>query len=263
MAHGVSRASRVYTEKPASIKSENHLHELYELFCFISGDAEYHVEGTVYPLMPGDILLTKRSEAHHIRFLSDCPYERISVQFNEHMLIGPLKKTFIQFLDERPLGKSNIFSSADFPDNHWQYYMEQIRTTTSRAKREIYLTVLLKELYDARQPDNNVLPAKGLGVIPEIVNYISLNLTQPLQIDYICNKFFISRAQLDRKFKAFTGTSVWDYITSKRLLLARDLLQTKDSPAVACTKAGFHDYSTFYRAYKQKFGVSPRTDQKR
>lgn len=262
MARTISRASRVYTENPQQEKFETHLHGLYELYCFLSGDADYYIEGTLYSLSPGDILIIKKSEAHSVCIKSNRPYARIVVQFSENMLIGSLKKSLLQFLDERPLGKNNLFSLADHPDKQWQYYMEQIRTTTSRAKRELYITILVKELYDARYGKNDVTPARGLGVIPEMVNYISVNLTSPLRIEDLCSKFYISRAQLNRKFKAYTGTSVWEYITNKRLLLARDLLHTKDSPATACAKAGFNDYSTFYRAYKAKFGVSPKADQR-
>lgn len=263
MARAVSRASRTCTEHPELLNYDDvHMHELYELFYLVSGDVDYYVEGTVYPLAPGDILLIKKAEAHTARIRSDCPYERITVHFNENMLIGNGKKDLVQFLDERPLGQGNLFSAADHPDTHWQHYMEQIRVTTSRAKRELYISLLIREMHEVRQNTAAVVPAKGIGVIPEIVNYISANLTTPLRIEELCSRFYISRAQLNRKFKVFTGTSVWEYITNKRLLLARDLLQTKDSPATACAKAGFNDYSAFYRAYKAKFGVSPKADQR-
>lgn len=263
LTRAVSRAGKLYTEHPALLNFDDvHIHEFYELFCLLSGDVDYHVEGTVYPLAPGDILLMKKVEAHTARIRSDCPYERISVHFNENMLVGTGRKELVQFLDERPLGQRNLFSAADHPDTHWQYYMEQIHATTSRAKRELFISLLIREMCEIRRNVAAVVPAKGIGVIPEMVNYISGNLTKPLRIEELCSRFYISRAQLNRKFKAFTGKSVWEYITDKRLLLARDLLQTKDSPATACAKAGFNDYSAFYRAYKAKFGVSPKADQR-
>lgn len=262
MARAVSRASRLHTENPLFQNFDDiHMHEFYELFCLVSGDVEYNVEGTVYPLAPGDMLLIKKAAAHFVRIRSDLPYTRITVHFNENMIVGSGKKELVQFLEERPLRRDNLFSAADHPATHWQHYMEQICATTSRAKRELYISLLVKEMCEIRQNAVAVIPAKGIGAIPEMVNYISSNLTKPLRIEELCSKFYISRAQLNRKFKAFTGKSVWEYITDKRLLLARDLLQSKNSPAVACAKSGFNNYTTFYRAYKQKFGVSPKADQ--
>lgn len=262
MARAVSRANRHYTEHPLLQNYDDiHLHEFYELFLLVSGDVEYLVEGTVYPLAPGDILLTKKAEAHSARIRSDCPYDRISVRFNEKMLAGTGSKELIRFLDERPLGWGNHFSATQHPDNCWKHYMESIQQTTSRTKRELYISVLVRELSDIYHDTAPILPSRGLGVIPEIVNHISVSLTKPLRVEDLCNKFYISRAQLNRKFKAYTGSSVWEYITNKRLLLARGMLHSGDSPAVACTKSGFNDYTAFYRAYKAKFGISPKVDQ--
>jgi AraC-like DNA-binding protein len=99
-------------------------------------------------------------------------------------------------------------------------------------------------------------------VISDIINYISAQATTPLRIDAICRRFYISRAQLNRKFRERTGLSVWEYITNKRLLLAQNLLQTGETPAVVSAKVGFNNYTTFYRAYRKKFGVPPKADHR-
>ena len=55
-----------------------------------------------------------------------------------------------------------------------------------------------------------------------------------------------------------TSCSVWDYVVLKRLLYAKALLGNGETPAAACAKCGFRDYSPFFRAYKAQFGVSPK-----
>lgn len=261
MALGISRAGRHIDEHPAAQDyADVHIHELYELYCLISGDVEYVVEGNVYPLQPGDVLIAKKAEAHSIRIKSELPYEWITVHFSENMLIGMQKNELIQFLNDRPLGKNNLFSRTQHGNTQWVYYMDQIRSIVSRARRQLYITVLLSELFEASRDTANVLPQWGFGVIPDIVNYISAQATTPLRIDMLCRKFYISRAQLNRKFREYTGCSVWEYLTNKRLLLAQEMLRSGDAPAIACAKAGFNNYTTFYRAYRKKFGVSPKAD---
>ena len=263
MALGVSRAGRHLDEHPLLHDyADVHIHELHELYCLISGDVEYIVEGHAYPLQPGDILITKKAEAHSIRIRSDIPYEWITVSFNEQMLTGMHKNELIQFLNNRPIGKNNLFPRAQFSSAPWMYYMDQIRSIVSRAKRQLYISILLTELSDACRDTVGVLPQWGYGVIPDIVNYISAQATTPLRIDTLCRRFYISRAQLNRKFREYTGCSIWEYITNKRLMLARGMLQSGDAPAIACAKAGFNNYTTFYRAYRKKFGVSPKADHR-
>ena len=63
-------------------------------------------------------------------------------------------------------------------------------------------------------------------------------------------------------FKALTGTTVWDYIVTKRIMKARMLLQSGERPYDIYLKCGFKDYCSFFKAYKLKFGVSPKQDFK-
>lgn len=261
MARSHSWASKGFTEHPLlSDLTDTHIHSHYELFCLLSGDIEYHVEGTVYTPAPGDILLTKSGEAHTIRAKTDMPYERIWIYFSEDMIVGSGRNTLFKFLNERPLGQNNHFQSALSPGNNWLFYINQILNDTSQSRRELYISVLLRELYETQENANKVIPAKKMGTIAEITNYISTQLANPLSVEMLCNRFYISSAQLNRKFKTYTGVPVWEYITNKRLLLAQNLLQAGESPAVVCAKTGFRHYATFYRAYKRKFGIPPKAD---
>ena len=55
-------AFKNYTKKPNLNMFTPHTHNNYEIFCFLSGDAKYFVEGNIYNLKPGDILIIKKSE---------------------------------------------------------------------------------------------------------------------------------------------------------------------------------------------------------
>ena len=41
-----------------------HHHDFYEIYLFLSGQVEYRVEGSVYQLNPGDLLLISPLELH-------------------------------------------------------------------------------------------------------------------------------------------------------------------------------------------------------
>ena len=75
-------ASRSCTNDPQQDSFVMHTHDNYEIFCFLGGNAEYVVEGNIYPLEVGDVILMRKSEAHHLLLHSAQTYERITINFS-------------------------------------------------------------------------------------------------------------------------------------------------------------------------------------
>jgi len=90
-----------------------------------------------------------------------------------------------------------------------------------------------------------------------ILRYINENLTEELTVDFLAERFYVSKYHMMRSFKKNTGFSIHEYISEKRLLLSRDLLEAGFSATDACYGSGFHNYSTYARAYKKLFGAPP------
>ncbi len=61
----------------------------------------------------------------------------------------------------------------------------------------------------------------------------------------------------DFSIHAHSHYEIHDYINVKRLIIAQELLKQGKKPTDIYEKCGFHDYSTFFRAYKSRFGISP------
>lgn len=90
-----------------------------------------------------------------------------------------------------------------------------------------------------------------------ILDYVGEHLCENLSIDLIARHFYISKYYMMRLFKQETGYTLGQYISQKRLLLAKELLSSGVPGTQVCYDCGFKDYSTFSRAYKQLFGVTP------
>ena len=54
------------------------------------------------------------------------------------------------------------------------------------------------------------------------------------------------------------GISLYRYITQRRLIAAKLLIGENHPLEEVARRVGFLDYSTFYRAFKQEYGISPR-----
>lgn len=251
-------ALKAYTEHPDQSDFFSHTHDTCELYCFISGNAAYSVEGNIYPLAPGDIIVSRNAETHHLMLKKSTPYTRITVFFKPDKDLSPeLKEAFLTAFQDRPIGLYNRYSAAQFPDSHWLYYLNSICGTDDNIKRQIYLMALLRELTDCfPMVKDNPVEVSPNNMI-RVTHFIDRHLTETLNLDLICDRFFISKAQLIRNFKKNLGTTVGDYINTKRLLLARDLILEGHNPTTVYLQCGFRDYSAFFRAYKKKFGCRP------
>ena len=80
ISHGIDK-------KPLDRKFELHLHKSFEIFCFISGNADYMVEGKIYSLRPGCIMLMRNTELHKVLINTNEPYERYVINFYPEELI--------------------------------------------------------------------------------------------------------------------------------------------------------------------------------
>lgn len=131
---------------------------------------------------------------------------------------------------------------------------------------EIYLTdIFFQYMQTFFQEDftscftDDITPSPKIN---QLIAFINDNLTEDLSLDFLANEFYISKYYLSRKFKEFTGLSLYQYIMKKRLLLARDMLRNGASVMNACFLCGFNDYSNFFRAFKREFGYPPSSYSK-
>lgn len=237
-----------------------HIHNEHEIFCFLAGDAIYSVEGTIYRLSPGDILVMKNTEIHNLTLQKKSPYRRITVHFKPTDGISQdMVNTFLTAFTDRPIGHYNLYSSTHFQTDQWIYYLNKMCEETNNIKQQVYLMTLLQEISSSFPLLKEKSPGADSDIVNKVTHYIDRHLADSLNLDVICQRFFTSEAQLTRNFRKNLGATVGDYILTKRLVLARDLIESGEKPTTAHLKCGFKDYSSFYRAYKKKFGCSPKT----
>ncbi len=98
----------------------------------------------------------------------------------------------------------------------------------------------------------------------EIINYINRNLHQPLSLVDLSHMFGIGRTSLYRLFIAHLKKSVGDYIISRRLQAAENLLQTTDYPIKEiAARVGYSNQLYFATEFKRMTGETPSDYRKR
>ena len=71
-------------------------------------------------------------------------------------------------------------------------------------------------------------------------------------------RYYVSESTISHLFKQKMGVSVYNYVTQRRLIAAKNLILRGATLETVADQVGFSDYSTFYRAFKGAFGISPR-----
>ncbi|HAL20674.1 MAG TPA: hypothetical protein DCP17_07975 [Ruminococcaceae bacterium] len=235
-----------------------HTHEWCEVYYFSEGKGTFKIEGSSYPLESGDILLMRPLESHYIDIDPSHRYTRFSAHFDPAILKGLDPDGYLMrpFYD-REAGKKNLYRASSFKSEIYKSYLKNAVRETENRRLQILSNILplLNEISAAFSAGVNETASETLDY--KIVNYINNRLSENITLDEICREFYISKPHLCRVFKEITGSTVWDYITVKRLLNAKMLIGSGIKPTKACGECGFNDYSTFYRAYVKKFGTPP------
>jgi len=254
--------ARTREEAFAHSQFSMHTHSLAELFLFVSGKAVFHIEGSEYPLHPGDVVLMRPAEAHLIETDPEYPYERVIMNFDTNILtpLDPENALMRPFFS-RKAGKHNLLRPSDFgTDAYLTYLTDMEQPNTTRLAMMANLILLMQQVNLAFDR-NTIVSTQPDTTEYSIIRYINQHLDRELTIQELCDQFYLSRAQLCRRFKKSTGTSVGKYICIKRLITAQHLIRQGQKPTEIFSVCGYQDYSTFYRAYTRYFGRSPKDER--
>ncbi len=250
-------------EQPRSENFQMHAHEWMEIFYLISGKCSYLVEGSRYELQSGDILIMRAAETHMLEIGEDEPYERIAIHFSPALLAGiPKGERFLKPFIDRPLGQRNLYRADEDGDKRLQtafavFDFEGIgEVKLNLVSRLIMFLTVLNAVYERQ----NVLSGADDNFQSQLVAYVNEHLFEDISLQSIADAFYRSRSQISRVFRQSTGSPLWEYVTIKRLLAAQAMLQRGVSASEACLACGFSDYSSFFRAYRTRFGHSPKSD---
>lgn len=97
-----------------------------------------------------------------------------------------------------------------------------------------------------------------VALIKAVASYITEDLTAHHTIEQLSQKFEISTTALKKCFRGVYGTSVYSYLRTYRLQVAKKLLlETESSVTEIASKIGYENPNKFTSAFKETYGSSP------
>ena len=239
-----------------------HYHDFHKIIVFISGKVTYHIEGKAYHLKPRDILLVSQGAIHKPEIDPSVPYERYIFWIRDDLSCQELNTCF-QKANDRSFNLVRADSALQerlkdlLPEIEQTLQNEHFGDPVLRNALFTQFMIYINRIFlrTSSSPDKKTYSSDTQ--VEQLLKYINRNLSENLSIDQLANRFFFSKYHMMRKFKNETGYTIHNYITSKRLLMARSLISQGMPVMNAAQASGFHDYTTFVRAYKKQFGKAP------
>ncbi len=243
---------------PSGVNKTYHCHEWYEILFLIEGDVAYEIEGRLYPLVPGDMLVINDREFHTNIIGTNKPFHRIYIHLDPvffHMF-GSGSGGLLSPFEQRETGSDNLVSQ--FPPALSSLRDMDLSGGISPDFQRPFIDLLYALYgYSKKYKDTAVEKKTRDEKMSRLISYINGNPSKDLSIDNLGIKFGLSRSRLIVRFKNFTGLPIHEYILRKRVNHARVLLVNGSSATEACFTAGFKDYSHFYRTFKKRMRCSP------
>jgi AraC-like DNA-binding protein/mannose-6-phosphate isomerase-like protein (cupin superfamily) len=90
-------------------RRKSHRHEMYEIYRFLAGDANYFIENRMYDMTPGQLFVIRSDEFHNLSVRTPLFYEKIAVRFPRELAIhlSGYGTDLLACFDDRPRGVAN------------------------------------------------------------------------------------------------------------------------------------------------------------
>ncbi len=238
-----------------------HWHDAVEILYGLEGCTTVGIMDRPYQLQESDILVIGAGE-NHCLFPSDYRARRLVVMVEPSFLFG--QKAFAE--DRQCFQQIEKHSALWSPESK-----EKVRDCLSAIYREYYrqekgwkehifgqlmllASIALRELPKTepkRRPQQD-------DVLRQILAYLSEHYLEQLTLESCAASLGFNPSYLSSLFKQKTGASFHQYLLNLRLNKAEWLLAHSEIPvALVAEESGFASDKTFYRVFREKYGISP------
>ena len=243
-----------------------HSHSYYEMVYVLSNSGtQYLIGAKRYLLQRGDIILVPPGIGHKPLFPSQLaePYRRIVIWFSTDFIEG--MKPFLPYDSMKQEGRVFLLRTAGTSwDNIGKLFHVGLKEAHEKKEGwQIALygnTMQLLTLFwrAMQEPQNRPPKTEKPELLDNVVSYIETHLHEKITLSDTATRFFVSESTIGQTFQKRMHVSFYHYVTQRRLIAAKSMILEESNLDLLSEKVGFSDYSSFYRAFKKEFGISPR-----
>ena len=251
------------------------------LSVFLDGQARHHIEDMQFEEEAGSIGITHYEQKHGIVTSRDgIEVVNILLDLESHPLpplpreleatlplFLPLHPNFgnrlnriVRFsFSDKELLRRMVFAMRDELENEAPGY-EMAATNLLQN----FLIQCCREVLKTGTRPSELGSSGSNDQLEKVRQYIDNHHTESLTLDDLADQAGLQASYLCRKFRAYTGKTIFEYILDRRIQAAMfQLRNSRDKVFAIALDCGFNDLSHFNRTFKKRLGCSPTTYRKR
>ncbi len=236
-----------------SIRQHSHHREGVDSCLFVmvlAGRGSFTVGGTTWPMGENDCILLDCRQAYSHRSDDHDPWEMRWVHFD-----GGAAAAYCACYAEQ--AESPVFHT-DSPGDYLSLIeqlevLHQSGTLGAEFRMSRMLTDLLTLCMTSRLQEES----EEHGRMEAVRTYIDGHLQERLSLTFIAERFYMSKFYLARQFRQAYGVTVGEYISSRRITYAKELLRFTDKSVEAIAAlCGIPDTNYFAKVFRKIEGCS-------
>ncbi len=252
-----------------------HYHDSYEIFCSLNESLLYRVNGSVYTMNRGDILLLNQFDVHQSLAEPGKPYRRQVTIFFPELISGWSVPGYdlLRMFERRESAFMHLVRLSD--EDYEQFQLLFARGVASAqladAEREMIRRLTIAEMLvvvnrGARVAATQTAPPAASTEeslrLDRIMSFVDEHLTEELTLARIAAEFGTTPNGINRLCRKAGSVTMHQYILRRRVERARLELSSGRSVTEAAFSSGFGNLSHFVRIFRQKTGLSPKQFQR-
>ncbi len=245
-----------------------HMHDYYEFYIFMEGDAQIEIEGEKRPLESGQICLLPPGVTHR-SVVTDTgkPYRRFVFWISKDYASRLMQESpdYVYLMQQASSSGRYVFtySGKAFPLilSKAIRLLEEVNgnrygrnAALSLCANDLILT-LNRSVYEEEHPQE---AGEETDLLQMLIQYIETHLDEELSLEALSRQCHVSKYYMAHFFQKNLGISVHQYISGKRLEACRTAILAGEEITKVYTEYGYSDYSAFFRAFRKEFGYSPK-----
>ena len=246
-------------------------HRQHEVLLLLSGELSYVIEGETYKVSKGDMIFVAPGEIHTLKVAANAPYERIVLLFDMSVLDTMMRELQIDLgafsYDGR--NRFHVINSALVSEFGLDKLLADIISydDNDKYKRLLIMSKLIRFIINIdkmveKNKDNFAKPAERDKLISAATEYIDEHFFEPIKLDTLAEKLYVSKSTLCHKFSSVMNMTVNSYLSLKKMNAAAELLREGKPAAEVASALGYDNYTSFFYNFKKYMGISPTAAQR-